>query len=198
MKSIYILLTQTGTYLSRFIHLITADTYTHASMAFVEDLEPLYSFSRKYVYLCLPAGLHVEPLRTGFFKRHSDIPCALYELRVSDEVYEAAKSEVEQMMTEAKRYQFSVLGLILCKLNIPMERKYRYFCSQFVAEILKRSGALELPKEPSLMRPNDYTEIEALSCRFEGKFCTLLSLLEKQQLPQIVTQEEKEYAYSAV
>lgn len=181
MKSIYILLTRSSTCISKIINLTTSDKYTHASISFDKSLEPMYSFARKFVNLPLPAGLRIEPLHTGFFKKHSHIPCALYELRVTDEVYDAAKKEVEMMMEEASKYYFSVIGLILCRLNIPYRRKYRYFCSEFVSEILSRSRALPLPKAPSLMRPNDYTEIPDLSCRYEGKLHNLINLSKKEK-----------------
>ena len=47
MKKIYILLTRSSTILSKMVHLITTDTYTHASIAFDENLATLYSSSRK-------------------------------------------------------------------------------------------------------------------------------------------------------
>lgn len=153
MKSIYILLTNTDTLVSKIIKLTTDDRYTHASISFDESLQPLYSFSRKYVNAPLPAGLRTEPLTKGFFQKYQYIPCALYELQVSDEVYWTARRQVEHMMEDAPSYRFSVIGLILCRLNIPFHRERRYFCSEFVSEVLSRSKALRLPKEPSLMRP---------------------------------------------
>lgn len=169
MKTIYILLTRTDTWVSRTIGLLTADPYTHASIAFNAELQPMYSFARYYPNLPLPAGLRIEPLHKGFFKQQSHVPCALYALEVTDEVYAAAQHEVDRMMLEAPRYQFSVIGLILCKLNIPFHRRHHYFCSEFVSEVLHRSKALTLPKDPSLMRPGDYTQIPALTCRYEGR-----------------------------
>ncbi len=174
MKHIYILLTRSSTCISKIINLTTSDRYTHASISFEESLQPMYSFARKYVNFPLPAGLRIEPLHKGFFKKHNQIPCALYELEVSDDVYAAAKREVEEMMLEARKYEFSIIGLILCRLNIPLRRQNKYFCSEFVSEILSRSNALPLPKAPSLMRPNDYTEIPALSCKYEGKLSNLV------------------------
>ncbi len=174
MKSIYILLTKSDTWVSKAIKLLTDDRYTHVSISFEKALQPLYSFSRKYTNLPLPAGLQNESFTNGFFKKYSYIPCAVYELKVSDKVYWEARNEVETMMKDAPNYRFSVLGLILCKLNIPMHRKSRYFCSEFVSEILVRSKALSLPKQPSLMRPNDYTKLSALSCCYEGKLKFLL------------------------
>lgn len=174
MKSIFILLTKSDTYISKIIKLTTSDTYTHASISFDESLQPLYSFSRKFVRLPLPAGLRTEPLTRGFYKKYDYIPCALYELQVEDKVYEAAKQEVEQMMSEAPRYRFSVIGLVLCRLGIPFHRQRHYFCSEFVSNVLDQSNALPLPKEPSLMRPNDYTNIPGLTCLFEGQLYMLV------------------------
>ena len=47
MKTIYILLTKSETILSKIVHFVTADAYTHASIAFDENLQTLYSSSRK-------------------------------------------------------------------------------------------------------------------------------------------------------
>lgn len=151
MKSIYILLTKSDTIISKAIHLATSDQYTHVSISFDSSLQPLYSFSRKYIHLPLPAGIRHEPLSEGFYKKYHYIPCALYELRVNDEIYHNAKVITENMLKESKSYKFNVLGLVLCKLNIPYDRKNYYFCSEFVSEVLIKSQALHLPKIPCLM-----------------------------------------------
>lgn len=169
MKKIYILLTRSDTWISRLIGQVTSDTYTHTSLSFEPDLRPMYSFSRKFVHLPLPAGLRVEPLDTGFYQKYDSIPCALYELPVPDSVYDAAKAEVERMMQDPGHCTYNLIGLLLCSLKVPFHREDRYFCSEFVSEILTRSHALTLPKAPSLMRPNDYTRLNPLICRFEGR-----------------------------
>ena len=71
-------------------------------------------------------------------------------------------------MTNADRYHFNVIGLVLCQFNIPYHRKHYYFCSQFVSEVLHRSQAMTLPKDTSLMKPSDYTRLPELLCRFRG------------------------------
>lgn len=168
MKTIYILLTKSETILSKLVHLVTADTYTHASIAFDEDLKILYSSARKNGRTIFPAGPCKESLHSGYFKHHSKIPCAVYELQVSDDAYEKAKQEVERIMAEADKYHYNIIGLLLCQLNIPYHRKYYFFCSQFVSEILCRSEALTLPKDTSLMKPSDYMRLPELLCRFQG------------------------------
>lgn len=159
MKKIYILLTKSDTWVSHLIKLVTNDTYTHASISFEPDLQPMYSFSRKFVNLPLPAGLRMEPL---------------------DQVYENAKAEVERMMQDAEHCPFNLVGLLLCRMQIPFHRENQYFCSEFVSEVLSRSHALAMPKVPSLMRPNDYAHLSQLRCRFEGR---LNELLARKELP---------------
>ncbi|AMC92865.1 hypothetical protein AOC36_02355 [Erysipelothrix larvae] len=168
MKSIYILLTRSKTAVSKMIYQVTQDAYTHVSISFEPSLQPMYSFARKYNYTPLPAGLKDEDLDNGFYKRFENIPCALYELNVDEDVYEKAKAHVESMKLQMDEYRFSLFGLVMCKFNIPYERENYYFCSQFVGEILASCGALDLPKPPTLMRPADYMEFSELKCIFEG------------------------------
>ena len=167
-KTIYILLMRTTTILSRIVHFITSDDYTHVSISFDEKLQPLYSSSRKNGCTLFPAGPCVESFKKGYLKKNRHIPCAVYELHVSEEVYRVAKEEVQKIMKNADEYHFNIIGLILCRLNIAYNRKKNYFCSQFVSEILKRSKAIQLPKETSLMRPSDYMKLPELACCYKG------------------------------
>lgn len=168
MKTIYILLTKSDTILSKIVYFITGDNYTHVSISFDEELKTLYSSSRKNGRTLFPAGPCREHLESGYYQRHTDIPCAVYELKVSDETYERAREEVAAIMADADRYHFNILGLVLCQFNIPYHRKYYFFCSQFVSEILHRSRAVCLPKDTSLMRPSDYMRLPELLCCFNG------------------------------
>lgn len=167
-RYIYILLTRTSTILSRAVYLITAAEYTHVSLSFNENLRPLYSSSRKNGRTLFPAGPCRERLNKGYWKEHRHVPCAVYRLEVSEEVYEKAKREVEKIMISSDEYHFNIIGLVLCKLNIAYNRKRNYFCSQFVSEILSKSNAIKLPKEASLMKPIDYMELPELVCCFKG------------------------------
>lgn len=89
--------------------------------------------------------------------------------------YENTKQEVAQIMSEADRYHFNIMGLLLCRFTIPCHRKYYFFCSQFVGEILRRSRALTLPKDSSLMRPSDYMKLPELLCCLRGYLGELAS-----------------------
>lgn len=175
MKTIYILLTRSTTVLSRTVHLFTRAPYTHVSISFDRQLKTLYSSARKNGRTMFPAGPCRESLYGGYLGRHPDMPCALYELEVPDEVYMAACDVAEAIMKNAARYRFNLIGLIFCQLRIPHDREGYYFCSQLVGEVLVRSEAIRLPTDTSLMRPMDYAALPELTCCFSG---TLLGLAE--------------------
>ena len=182
MKTIYILLTRSGTLLSNLVHFFTADTYTHASISFEHELQPLYSSARKNGVTMFPAGPCREYFHRGFYQKHCHIPCALYALDVPEETYQKAREEVWSIISHGDEYHFNIIGLALCRLNIPYRRKKKYFCSQFVAEILQRSNALDLPKPPSIMRPSDYTRLSQLRCLYRGTLRELVS--QRTERPQ--------------
>lgn len=179
MKTIYILLTRSGTLLSKLVYAVTGASYTHASMAFDEELNCLYSSTRKNGYTMFPAGPSKEYLNKGVFRLRGDAPCALYALDVTDEAYVRARRRAEHMMARGELYRFNTLGLILCALHIRWQRRRHYFCSQFVSEVLQKSGALELPKPSTLMHPSDYAELPELRCLYRG---TLAGLPQRQSM----------------
>lgn len=169
MKTIYILLTRSGTLLSNLVYAVTGASYTHASLAFDDELSCLYSSTRKNGYTMFPAGPSREYLNRGIFRLRGNVPCALYALEVSDEAYIRAKRRAEHMMVHGNLYRFNTLGLLLCALHVRWKRRRHYFCSQFVSEVLEKSGAIELPKHSTLIHPNDYTGFSQLKCVYKGR-----------------------------
>ena len=165
MKTIYILLTRSGTLLSKLVYAATGASYTHASMAFDAELSCLYSSTRKNGYTMFPAGPSKEYLNKGVFRLRDNAPCALYALEVSDEAYSHALCRTEEFMRHSEEYSFNTLGLILCGLHIRWQRRRHYFCSQFVSEVLEQSGALALPKDSTLMHQ--------LKCLYKGRLADL-------------------------
>ena len=172
MKTLYIFLTRSGTLVSNLVYALTGAEYTHISLAFDENLNTLYSSTRKNGYTMFPAGPSREYLNKGVFRLRENIPCALYALEVSDEAYARAKRRAEHMMTHGELYRFNSLGLLLCAFHIRWNRRH-YFCSQFVSEVLQKSGSLDLPKHSTLMRPNDYTALPQLKCLYQGRLAGL-------------------------
>lgn len=120
-----------------------------------------------------PAGPSREYLNRGVFRLQENIPCALYALEVTDEAYARAKRRADHMMNHGELYRFNSVGLLLCALHIRWNRRRHYFCSQFVSEVLQKSGSLDLPRHSTLMRPNDYAAMPQLKCLYSGRLAGL-------------------------
>lgn len=173
MKNIYILLTRSQTILSRLVHLSTGDAYTHASIAWDDELTTLCSFARRHSSLPLPAGLVHEELCGGYYDLHRYMPCALLRLSVADETHRLLRERIEEMFTDAARYRYSVAGLLCCRAGRELERDGRCFCSQFVAGMLEKCGAAALDKPASLMRPEDLLHLPGIQIVHTGRLCDL-------------------------
>lgn len=157
-RTVYILLTRSGTWFSRLIHIATQDDYTHASIGLDGPDGPFYSFARKYRYLALPAGLVEEQVTV----RRRAVPCCLYELKVSEAAYRQLRRRLRSMYAQREDYHYSVLGVFACYFNLSLQRQHHFFCSQFVAGLLEECGAAELPKPPTLVRPADLCGLKNL------------------------------------
>lgn len=168
MKTIYILLTRTSTVLSRTIGKTTGDSFTHASLALDAELTRLYSFGRRFAHNPFLAGFVRESLTYGVFSWDAGIPCAVYALNVDDRTYAAVERRVRRMYELRRRYHYNLLGLLYNYAGRAHSRAYRYFCSEFVADTLQRTGALRLDISPARMRPNDFARLPELRLVYQG------------------------------
>ena len=158
-RTVYILLTRSGTWFSRLIHLATQDSYTHASIGLDGPGGPFYSFARKYRHLALPAGLVEEAPAVG---REQEMPCCLYSLTVSEDVYRRLRRRLAHMYDQKELYHYNLLGALGCFVNLPLRRRRHFFCSQFVAGLLEECGAVTLDKSPDLIRPADLCRVSGV------------------------------------
>jgi len=86
-KQIYIVVSQTGTILSRILKRITGAEYNHASLSFSPDLLTMYSFGRMHPYNPVWGGFVKESPNSGTFKRFSGTRVVVLSITVSQEKY---------------------------------------------------------------------------------------------------------------
>lgn len=163
------MLTKTGTMPSRLIHFFIKGSYTHTSLAIHPRTDEFYSFARKRLHNPLCAGFIVEDIHTFVFSKYPDCNCAVYAINVSDDVYEKIEMILHNFVSAPDSYKYNFLGLIPSRLGIDHSRKRHFTCSQFVATVLESSGAVKLPKPPSLMMPPDFLKIPNLTPIYNGK-----------------------------
>ncbi len=168
MKSVYIFLTRTNTLLSRAIHAATDSSYTHAAISLDRNLTRMYSFGRKIPQVPFLAGLIQEDIHNGVYYWNSHMPCAIYKLTVDAQVYAKIEQRIEEMLQEQNCYHYNITGVFLNFFHKEYSKPYSYFCSEFVADTLIRTGAVNIGQSPSRIRPNDFSKMSELSLIYSG------------------------------
>lgn len=168
MKEIYVLLTCTGTAFSRAIRYVTGSEFTHSSIALDINCSNMFSFARRQMFPPLPAGFVREDISTGILGKYAHCSCALYRIPVDRATYDRIAEELHQMEKIQEYYQYNCFGPFFCLFRIPYHSQAKFFCSEFVAEMLHKHGAIRLNRPSSLMRPNDFVFNEDLSLVYRG------------------------------
>lgn len=168
MPKIYLVLTKSNTVFARTIRMYTKKEYNHVSVSFDPQLEKMYSFGRIYPQFPLPGGFVHEGKSTGFFEHFSNTQCMVYEKNVSEKTRRRFFKLIKHF--EKSRYSFNHLGIITLMAGIPLERKRKYFCSQFCGKMLQESGVCRLDKRYGLLQPMDFTALKGFSLIYEGPF----------------------------
>lgn len=154
MKEIYIVLTNTGTILSKIIKLVKNDEYQHVSIALSENLKPMYSFGRLNPYNPFWGGFVEEGIDVGTFKRFSNTYAKIIRIKIQDDKYEKIKKTINKISKNRNSYSFDILGLLLAALNIKKDRKNHFYCADFIKYVLESANVEEgLPKN---IRPIDF------------------------------------------
>ena len=84
MRKIYIVLTYTGTILSKLVKMYTKREFSHVSIALDEDLKEMYSFGRLNPYNPFIGGFVHEYMDKGTFKRFSKTNAQIYCLELTE------------------------------------------------------------------------------------------------------------------
>jgi hypothetical protein len=165
----FYMLTNTGTLFTKMIQTYTKAPYNHASISFTRELSEMYSFGRKNPNNPLNGGFVREDIKTGTFSKYPNTTCVIYELQVTEREVEKMKRVLHIFIRSRQKYLYNILGIIGIALKEPVEFSNSYFCSQFVAEILERSGIKLWNKLPALVTPDDFRLSDRLQLIYEGK-----------------------------
>ncbi|PFA62168.1 hypothetical protein CN378_21375 [Bacillus sp. AFS015802] len=168
-KYIYILLTDTGTLFTKSIKKYTKAPYNHASISFDRELNELYSFGRKHPSNPINGGFVKEDIFQGTYSKYPQTTCVIYQLEVTGRHIEKMKRVLNVFKRSRNKFLYNLLGVFGVSMNEPVEFSNSYFCSQFVAEVLQRSGIKLWDKLPALITPEDFRKHPQLHLLYEGK-----------------------------
>jgi hypothetical protein len=168
-KTIYVVISQTGTILSRILKVITGAKYNHASISLVPDLETMYSFGRLNPYNPVLGGFVEESPHRGTFKRFRNTKVTVLSIAVTDEQYEALGQKLKSMLENKDRYHYNYIGLFLAGVKIPYRQRRCYYCSEFVKDMLVRHGIRGADQLASIVEPMHFLQLPDANYVYCGK-----------------------------
>ena len=167
-KEIYLVLTQTSSFLSHMIRVYTGADYNHISIALSSDLEPMYSFGRRHAYNPYWGGFVKEHLHSGTFKRFPRTRAAVLSLRVSEESYENIRSILEEMYKSKEQFGYDFIGLCLAAIKIEKRRNNKYYCSDFIKTIFKKCKIPGADALKAFTAPSDFLSYPGAEIVYRG------------------------------
>lgn len=176
-----IVLSQTGTYVSRFIRLFTRKLYNHASVALNLSLEEIYSFCRTYRHLPLSATFNREFIGKGTFGLFLTIPCEIYAIRLDPAEKQEFLRYLEHFKKCRSRYSHNILGLCTTFFHIRWMRYWKLHCSEFVVRLLEFTD-VALEKSPSLYTPDDLCGLPELHMIYRGELNRYYAMRQRERL----------------
>lgn len=168
MHSVGLVLTNTGSRVSRFLGFFTKARYNHVSISVSCNLDEFYSFGRRVLWFPLIGGFVVEHIDKGMYKLFRNTDCVIYKLEIDDYKYYELCKKIEGYKENSKIYKYNLPGLIGVLIGIPIRMRNRYFCSQFVANLFHECAIYNFGKDPSLVTPDEFHSIPGLKIIYNG------------------------------
>lgn len=168
-RQIYLVVSQTGTCISSLLKIITGAEYNHVSVSLCEDLSAMYSFGRRHPYNPFWGGFVLESPRTGTFKRFPQTEAAVVRLEVTPDQYRGIQSCLAAMYQRRMEYRYNYLGLVLAGLRIRYRRRNRYYCSEFVKELLTRYEVIGDEETEPITQPIQFLYLKNGRMVYRGK-----------------------------
>lgn len=167
-RYIYLVFSKTGTWLSRALRLFIKTKYVHASISLDSSLKSMYSFGRLHADNPFSGGFVEENFSFGVFKKNRNCECIVYRVKVTEQQYDTLLNELQRFLAFRESYSYNFFGLLTAWMGVPLKRERYYFCSQFVSELLIKSGIISSNWPPELIRPTDLLGIETKEKIYEG------------------------------
>ncbi|MNU92862.1 hypothetical protein D3C71_827900 [compost metagenome] len=167
-KTIYVLLTDTKTLVSKVSRMVTGDPYNHVSLMLSDNFDDgIYTFSLGNGVNGIKGGFMVED-RANLKGSHY----SMYKMAVTSEAYDKIKTRITDYVKGIEKTSYNHLGLFnaIFKKNIfKTEDGQTSICSEFVVEVLKFSGVELFAKRfASSVRPYELIKSKLLKFHRRG------------------------------
>lgn len=169
MRKVYIILTFTHTRISRLIKLVTNKKYTHVSISLDKELNSMFSFGRRNLKNPFNWGFMKENINEWVFGFDKEAITAIYELQVSEFQYKKIKFNIEKDFQNKEKYSYHFLWAVFSIFNIKINSKNKYFCSQYIAEVLQHSWIEIFTKKKRVVKPIDFIKSNKINLIYEWR-----------------------------
>lgn len=167
-KEIYIIVSQTGTILSRILKVITKAKYNHASISVDRSMKTMYSFGRLNPYNPVVGGFVKESPFFGTFKRFRKTKAVILSIPVTEEQHEALTVFLQYMYSHKRRYRYNYLGLLLALFSIAYKEKDCYYCSEFVRAMLDKFDIISENRFEKIVKPMSFLSLSEGKVIYSG------------------------------
>lgn len=167
MSKIYIVLTHTGTLLSRIIKTFEKDEFSHVSISLDNELKQMYSFGRLNPRNPFIGGFVHESINHGTFKRFKYTKTKIYSLEIEEKQYFKIKQKIEYIKSERSNYKFNVIGLFAVGIHKRIKFKNSFYCAEFIKYLIENAD-IET-NLPEMVKPEDFKKLENTKLIYEGK-----------------------------
>ncbi|MCH5267259.1 MAG: hypothetical protein J1E62_02850 [Lachnospiraceae bacterium] len=168
-KEIYIVISQTGSIVSRIIRSVTGAVYNHASISLDPSLDTMYSFGRIHAYNPIWGGYVKESPNYGAFRRFRQAEVMVLAIKVNNAQYEGIKSKLEAMYDERGQYHYNYAGLFLALFHKPYRGKNHYTCSEFVRDVLEQFQVIEKDEFLGIVHPMNFMKLPDQKMVYRGR-----------------------------
>lgn len=171
-KNIYVVVSQSGTLTSKLVSKCTRSKFCHVSISLDEGLHTMYSFGRRHKFTPLFGGYIKETIGGGY-NLNGEI--AVLAFSVEEEQFFKIQTYLEDMYRNRKVYKYNYIGAILSVFHKNYQKENKFYCSQFVREVLLKFGVCEKEDMPQkVVYPRDFLSAFAENIIYLGQFAKRL------------------------
>ena len=101
--------------------------------------------------------------------RFKNTEVVVLELNCSSEQYDAVAARLEKMYREREKYRYNYRGLFSAYFSKKYHKKHHYYCSEFVRDLLERSGIIPENSFGDIAKPIDFLRLPQAACVYCGR-----------------------------
>lgn len=187
---VFIVLSRGSTPLAKMITTATGDHFSHSSLSFDISLDPMYSFGTK----------KIDAMELGFVKTYPQdrlwkmsenapaVPYSVFVTYVNKEQKEKMIKRLQLFLDHGDRMKYYFGGLVRNFLQIKSKSQAKWFCSEFVADIINAGKTLD--KHPSLYRPQQLKDVSDVEFVISGNDITEYNVAAAARALKIVQKKD--------